>query len=182
MCCQLFQPVGSHIPFCPSLGLSIILPFKPLSFMSAKHEATARSCCWLWFAQHKDRQGRGSPPLSNVQKEKKFFLKFLVIQRWFPTLKPKIHFFTVPFLYRVQVSLIWPSWAHSSDYKHKLHPPDVQACLQGPSNQNKAGLKASVHPLWFRRWDELKGSMKASCKINMDYFNLWIMQCCCVEL
>lgn len=181
MCCQLFQPVGSHIPFCPSLGLSIILPFKPLSLMSAKHEATARSCCWLWFAQHKDGQGRGSPPLSNVQKEKNFFLKILsypaVISQKFTFLR-----FLFSTEWTLQVSLIWPSWAHSSDYKHKLHPPDVQACLQGPSNQNKAGLKASVHPLWFRRWDELKGSMKASCKINMDYFNLWIMQCCCVEL
>lgn len=24
MSCQLFQPVGSHIPLCPSLGLSYI--------------------------------------------------------------------------------------------------------------------------------------------------------------
>lgn len=168
MSCQLFQPVGSHIPLCPSLGLSIILPFKPLSLMSVKHEATARSCCWLWFAQHKDGQGRGSPPLFNIQKEKNIFLKILSYPAVISHLKTKNSLFYGSFSLQIrvdlahweQVSLIWPSWAHSSDYKHKLHPPDVQTCLQGPSNQSKAGLKASVHPLWFRRWMNWRAAWK----------------------
>lgn len=57
---------------------------------------------------HSTKTGReeGAHLYPMFKKKKIFFLKFLVIQRWFPTLKPKIHFFTVPFLYRVDLASI----------------------------------------------------------------------------
>lgn len=171
MSCQLFQPVGSHIPLCPSLGLSYITLQTAFTYVCQTWSYSQKLLLTLVCTAQR-RAGKRKPTFIQCSKRKKkkrtFFLKFLVTQQWFPTLKPKIHIFgfkkslqiRVDLAHWEQESLIWSSWAHSSDYKHKLHPPDVQACLQGPSNQNKAGLKASVHPLWFRRWTNWRAAWK----------------------